>query len=314
MARSFPTRLTRRGIIGLGATALLSPLPALAATQQATLETATASILVDARWVSDHADDLVIVAFAPVPEFSSTHIAGAVQIDWPDLEVSDTSDASLTSWRDRICRLIGDLGITPERTVVAYDHGTLFAARLWWVLRYLGHSGVHVLDGGLSAWLDAGEVTESGDPPRADRNATTYPATPVDALLATKNECLSLLDDPNTAFIDARSVEEYAAGHIPGAINIPYTANARMESPPIWLPPGELTALYVASGITPEQRVIPYCSSGVRSAVTAMTLALIGYPDVSLYTGSWNEWGADQDTPKVPAAGQPASGLRTRRR
>jgi thiosulfate/3-mercaptopyruvate sulfurtransferase len=285
--------------------ALAATRQGLAAARQATPTAQPESILVDAAWLAARlgANDLDVVAFAPASEFTAAHIPGSVQIDWPDLEVADTSETSLADWRQAVAGLVGALGVSPDRTVVAYDHGTLFAARLWWVLRYLGHERIHVLDGGLPAWTVSGGESESGDPPAAESNATPYPAVPVDDLLATKAECLSLVGDPDTVFLDTRSAQEYADGHIPGAINIPYTLNARDDSPPFWLPTGDLVAMYAAAGVTPEHRVIPYCSSGVRSAVTAMTLTMIGYPDVSLYTGSWNEWSADPDTPKETGGG-----------
>jgi thiosulfate/3-mercaptopyruvate sulfurtransferase len=277
----------------------------LAAAWQATPTAQPASVLVDAAWLDARlgANDLVVVAFAPASEFTAAHIPGSVQIDWPDLEVADTSEASLADWRQMVSGLAGRLGITPERTVVAYDHGTLFAARLWWVLRYLGHEQVHVLDGGLPVWTASGGETESGGPAAADSDATPFPDSPVDDLLATKDECLAAIGDAGTTFVDTRSSQEFADGHIPGAINIPYTLNARDDSPPFWLPPGDLVAMYAAAGVTPEHQVIPYCSSGVRSAVTAITLAMIGYPNVSLYTGSWNEWSTDPATPKETGSG-----------
>ena len=84
-------------------------------------------------------------------------------------------------------------------------------------------------------------------------------------------------------------------GHIPGALNVNYPRNARPELPRTWLPVPELESLYAS--VPRDHTVIPYCSSGVRSAVTAFTLRLIGYERVRLFTGSWNEWSADPSRP-----------------
>ncbi len=107
------------------------------------------------------------------------------------------------------------------------------------------------------------------------------------------------LEVANAVILDARKLEEYAEGHIPGAVNINFPLNAAPEPPKFWKPASELRALYEEAGVTPDKRVIPYCASGVRSAVTAFSLHLIGYEQLALYTGSWLEWGENPDTPKA---------------
>src|SRR5690606_16579771 len=120
--------------------------------------------------------------------------------------------------------LLTDLGITPETTVVIYDGGTHFGARLWWALTYLSHPSVAVLNGGLQAWTDLGEPSEMG-PSTPIPAVVPYEGVPNDALLARQDQVLALLDDPSVAIVDARFEADYAAGHIPGAINIPMEAN-----------------------------------------------------------------------------------------
>ncbi len=105
------------------------------------------------------------------------------------------------------------------------------------------------------------------------------------------------LNDPNVVLIDARSPAEYAAGHIPGAINVEFTQNAEPGQPRYWKSARELRAMYAALGATPDKRIIPYCTTGVRSAATYFTLRLIGYEDVTLFTGSWKEWSSHPDLP-----------------
>lgn len=306
------TRHTRRQAIhagiGLGTGMMLNQGAMRPALAQATPEAssgandgyANAAALVDAAWVEDHRTDpsVVVVGFMPLDEFERAHIPGSAQIDYPELEVIDTSDASIADWRDEVGRLLGDLGITPDSTVVAYDEGTLFAARLWWILRYLGHENVTVLNGGMPAWRELGIEPAAG---AAGPVATPVPYSgdPQPDRLAQMQEVESILDDSAVAIVDARTPQEYVDGHIPGAVNLNYPLNALPDPPKLWKPADELLAMYEEIGVTPDLYVIPYCSTGVRSAVTAFTLHLIGYEDVALYTGSWLEWGADPDTPKA---------------
>lgn len=243
-----------------------------------------------------------LVAFMPAEDFAIGHIAGSVHLDWPTFEVIDTSDTSIARWRERTSQLLASLGISCERPVIAYDAGTLFAARLWWILHYLGHEDTYVLNGGLASWKQTtGKVNIGATPDVAmvDTTVRSFDPQPRSGALAQLDEVLGSLDDPGVAIIDARTPEEYADGHIPGAININYPRNARDESPKFWRPADELRAMYEEAGITPDKRIIPYCSTGVRSAVTFFTLRLIGYQDVGLYTGSWKEWGGRTDTPKT---------------
>ena len=107
--------------------------------------------------------------------------------------------------------------------------------------------------------------------------ATPYVGMPDESAIATLAETSAAVDQPNVAFVDARTAEEYAAGHIPGAVDIPFTDNAAPDSPHIWKSADELRAMYAAAGITPDKNVIAYCSTGVRSAATYFTLVLIGY-------------------------------------
>ena len=261
-------------------------------------------MLIDADRLAGFRGDpaTILVGFMPEQDFAKDHIPGSVQLDWPVLEVTDASDESIARWREQISLTLGSLGITGDRPVAAYDAGTLFAARLWWILHYLGHEDNHVVNGGLAAWQQTAHETTTGATPAAvaaSPAAKSFQVTPRADVLAQLDELRARLDDPGVAIVDARTPEEYTAGHIPGAANINYPRNAVAETPLFWKPADELRAMYEEAGITPDKRVIPYCSTGVRSAVTFFTLRLIGYQDVGLYTGSWKEWGDHPDTSKT---------------
>lgn len=294
--------LTRRHLLSLTATAAAARATGVAA--QTPIASPVAGYahpeaLVDAAWLAGHRNDadLLIVALMPEQDFEAAHIPASFQIDWPALEVVDTSDAGIAAWETTIRERIGDLHIVPESRVVVYDNGTLFAARLWWVLRYLGHENVRVLDGGLPAWRAAGGNTDTGPVVMTLEKRPPYAGTARPDILAQHDEVMAGIGDPEVAFVDARAADEYAKGHIPGAVNVNYPRNATEQEPKVWKPAADLRAMYAAAGVTPEMTVIPYCSSGVRSAVTAFTLWLIGYSRVALYTGSWNEWSQLPDAP-----------------
>jgi len=314
--RSSPEReLTRRAVvgrgltigIGLAAVAREGRLAAARATPVATTATPVAArpeLLIDADALieADRERAATIVALTPAEEFAAGHIPGAAHIDWPAFEVVDTSDESIARWRGEVEAVLTTLGISRESTVVTYDQGTLFAARLWWILHYLGHAEAdnRVLNGGLAAWQAAGGAVVAGGAgvtPATAIAAASYHGEPRAAVLAQLAEVRASLDDPHVVFVDARTPEEYVAGHIPGAVNLNYPLNAQPEPPNAWKPVAELRSMYEGLGVTPDKMVIPYCTSGVRSAVTFLALKLIGYPNVALYTGSWQEW---ESVPGLP--------------
>jgi thiosulfate/3-mercaptopyruvate sulfurtransferase len=303
------SRLTRRafvgGLVGLGG--LLAAcggqdaggagsVPSATASTVATATAyAKADLLVDAKTLAADLPNVHVIALMPAQDFAAGHIDGMMQIDWPDLDISDTSsDAALRSWQDRVEQKLGELGLTNGDRVVAYDNGTLFAARLWWVLAYLGQKEKQVLNGGLPAWKNAGQATTVT---ASKASPTTYRGTADPSVLARLDEVRDALKQPDIVFLDVRALNEYTAGHLPGAVNIPYTENATGGPIPLWKPQDVLRQMYTAAGVSTDKTIIPYCSTGVRSAVTYFTLRLIGYDKVKLFTGSWAEWSAHPDLP-----------------
>ncbi len=254
--------------------------------------------LVSAEWLESQLGDasLAIIALTPSDEFEAAHIPGAVQTNWPDWEIVETSDQSVAVWRSEVELMLTSLGVERGDTVVVYDGGTFFAVRIWWVLHQLGHEDVRILNGGLEAWIADGKEVQSGVSTPSP-SSTQYVGEPDESAVAQIAEVESALEQGETSFVDARSAGEYADGHIPGAVNIPFTDNAEASGPKYWKSPVELRDMYVSAGALPDAPVIPYCTTGVRSAATYFTLLQLGYSEVSLFTGSFEEWSSDPDRP-----------------
>jgi thiosulfate/3-mercaptopyruvate sulfurtransferase len=196
----------------------------------------------------------------------------------------------------------GSHGIDASKQVVAYDQNAgMWASRLWWLLCWLGHSAVAVLDGGLDKWLaESRSVSDNSPKPRPTRFVPARPQA-----VASADEILRHLNDGELLVLDARAPERYrgdlepidlVAGHIPGARNRPYTENldAQGAFKPAALLRSEFQALL---GEHPPSRVVHQCGSGVTACHSVLAMAVAGLPGSRLYPGSWSEWIADPARP-----------------
>lgn len=282
---------SRRQVVALIAGApLATPMRSLA---QATPTMQSLPILVDPAWLQASGNDVSLVAFMSEKEAAPGVITSSTLLDWPELEVTDTTPEGLNAWTEAMTHVLAAHSLGTMKTTVVYDAGSLFAARAWWVARALGSRDIAILDGGLDAWRAAGQAAES-EPVAYETSGTGSLQLDL-AMIAPIADVEAAIGTPDVTFIDARAPEEYAKGHLPGALNINYPRNARAEAPHTFLPQIELETLY--QDVPKDQTVIPYCSSGVRSAVTAVALRLAGYERVRLFTGSWNEWSQDPERP-----------------
>lgn len=287
------------------------------------------SFLVETTWLAAHLDDPHLrivdmrgyvrttehngvqeaVYVGARSEYEQAHIPGAIYIDWTsDIVAPDDPVEAQIASPARFAEVMGRLGIGDEHLVVAYDAhpASQFATRLWWALNYYGHEQVVVLNGGLRKWQHENLPLAAAIPvyPPATFRPRGRPA-----LRATAEEVLSLLGNPGVALVDARDRGQYTGaivrkhgqepgrpGHIPGALNIPREevidpANGTFRSNE------ELAQVFSQAHLSPEQRVIAYCNGGVAATTVLFSLAMLGYPNVTNYDGSWNEWGARQDLP-----------------
>ena len=203
---------------------------------------------------------------------------------------------------DALAATFGRAGIDANRQVVAYDQNNgMAASRLWWLLRWLGHEAVAVLDGGLDQWRAEGRPLTDVLP--AFRAATFVPAPA--APTATADEILRHLGDHALLVLDARAGERYrgevepidpVAGHIPGARNRPYTDNLTPQG--TFKPAATLRSEYAALlGSSSPEAVVHQCGSGVTACHNALAMSIAGLPGSRLYPGSWSEWIADPAHP-----------------
>ncbi len=261
--------------------------------------------IIDARFdVRVRADG----TFEEVPgraDYLAGHIPGALFVDlYTDL--SDPETPIHIIGPETFETLMGRLGVGPSSTVVIYDdRGGVWAARLWWALRYYGHDKAKMLNGGLTAWRAAGYKLESNvDTPPAP--PVQFTASPCAHLRVEKEDVLAAIDDPSLCIIDALPAPFYEGqaglyprhrkGHVPGARNVPAQDNLDPETLRI-KPMEALHELWRHAAIAPEQKVITYCGGGIFASFALFILALMGHEKAALYDASWMEWGGDDSLP-----------------
>ena len=200
---------------------------------------------------------------------------------------------------------LGRVGIDRSKQVVAYDRNSgMWASRLWWLLQWLGHDAVAVLDGGLDKWIAEGRSVTAAVPAVRAAHFVPDAARPV----VSSDDILRRLEDPASnglMIIDARAPERFrgdiepldpVAGHIPGAINRPYAANLTAQG--TFKPAELLRAEFAAQlGTVPPDTVVHQCGSGVTACHNILAMAVAGLPGSRLYPGSWSEWVADPARP-----------------
>jgi thiosulfate/3-mercaptopyruvate sulfurtransferase len=244
--------------------------------------------------------------------FAEERIAGALSANLDKNLSTHTPGAGVNAGRhplpqrEAVAQWLGGLGIHNGMQIVVYDRNkSAYCGRLWWMLKWLGHEAVAMLDGGLQAWKDAGGATESGPftPPAPARFELKAPLRQ----LVLTSEVSAALGRPEQTIVDARAGARYrgemepldpVAGHIPGALNRPYTdnftADGRFKSPEL------LRAEWsqVLAG-RPPSSVVHHCGSGVTAVPNLMAMEMAGFGITALYAGSWSEW---CNTPGLPCA------------
>lgn len=241
-------------------------------------------------------------------EYLEAHIPGAVYTHL-DEDLSSPIIPGLTGRHplpevEQAAKVFGRLGIDSSIQVVAYDAagGALAAGRLWWMLRWLGHPAVAVLDGGWQLWTALGLPVQSG---QQSRLARIFTPVPHPELLVNAEEVTALSQDASIRLLDARSLERFhgqnetidpVAGHIPGARSAPYLDNLLPDF--TFRSKQELRQHYDAVlDEVPAERSAVYCGSGVTATHDILAMLHAGMGEARLYAGSWSEWITDPNRP-----------------
>lgn len=282
------------------------------------------SALVTTDWLEAHLDDeklrivelrgQVLPPTEPPPHYLTdeagylaAHIPNAQFVDWQVDIVEPGSPSNDIASPARFAELMSRLGIGNEHRVIVYDNiASMFACRMRWCLRYYGHDDVSVLDGGWTRWLAEGRPVASAVP---QFERATFVTRERPELQATAEEILAGLAQGNMQLIDVRSPAEYAgessridvAGHIPTAINVPWSAMVTEDMRA--KPAADIRKHLQGLGIDLEaEDTVLYCNSGVSATFGMLAMEIAGASNLRLYDGSWTEWGGDPATPKASSA------------
>ena len=266
---------------------------------------ARSDVLVSTDWAERNLDTPKVV-FVEVDEdtaaYDTGHIAGAVKLDWK----TDLQDPVKRDFVDtqQFSKLLSERGIDNDDTVVLYGgNNNWFAAYAYWYFKLYGHAEVKLLDGGRKKWELDGRALSTDSVTRA---ITSYTAkAPDNSIRALRDEVIAAIGVKN--LVDVRSPDEFSGkilapahlpqeqsqrpGHIPGAINVPWSRAANEDG--TFKSDEELAKLYAEAGLDGEKETIAYCRIGERSSHTWFVLQeLLGHTNVKNYDGSWTEYGS----------------------
>jgi thiosulfate/3-mercaptopyruvate sulfurtransferase len=261
--------------------------------------------LVDTAWVAAHAADAnVRVVDMRQSGYGEGHVPGAVYLSPVAIRDAQAAPTFLPT-PAAFESMMAKLGIGDTTRVIAYDErGGIYAARLWWILTYFGHTNVALMNGGWIQWT-AENRARSADLPAPAPAAFT--ARPRPELVATAADVVAAINKPGVKIVDARTTGEIEgrdlrgikrAGFIESSVPV-YWEDLLDPQAKTFKPADEIRKIYQDRGVLPSQQVIAYCQVGMRASVDLFALHLIGYTNLRNYYGAWEEWGNRDDTPIV---------------
>ena len=275
----------------------------------------TGSLFVTPDWVIEHLqdDNLVIldasmqqvVGRMPIEYEQPTFLLCAVPFDLENGFIDPDSHLPHTlPTPERFTQLAQQLGINEDSHIVIYDNQGIYSApRAWWMFQVMGHPNVSIMDGGLPAWLEKGYPTQMQ--PSVVSELGNFRANIQPRWLSRLEQVLQAIEDENTCIIDARAEARFLgkapeprpglrSGHIPSALNLPFLTLMRGNG---YESTENIAKAFNLLGIKPSQRLVFSCGSGITACILLVAAIQSGYDKVSVYDGSWAEWGADQNLP-----------------
>lgn len=235
--------------------------------------------------------------------FLKHHIPGAVWLDFKRLQAGTAPAPGKLPSAEQLSSVFSELGLTPDTHVICCDdEGGGWDGRLIWVLDSIGHTQYSVINGGMTAWLDAGLPVEAGEVTPTPSSYTVTQILP--QFTATKDEILAHLGGPGFAVWDARGPLEYTGekvvaqrgGHIPGAAHFEWTDGMDKSRALRMRDLNDLKAELKSLGLDSGKQIVTHCHTHHRSGYTYLIGKLLGF-DIRGYAGSWSEWNSDPDTP-----------------
>lgn len=272
--------------------------------------------LVETDWLAEHlnAPDLVIVDASwhlptanrdPHAEYLAERIPGAVFFDIDSIADESTDLPHMLPDPVKFSSRMRKLGIGDGMRIVVYDSTGIFSApRVWWTLRTMGVQDVQVLNGGFPKWKEEGR--EIDDLPPAPRSARHFTARRNASLVADLNDIRRIIESGSAQIVDARASDRFRgeapepreglhAGHMPGAVNVPYSKLLRPDH--TLRTREELKAVFEQAGVDLSKPIVTTCGSGVTASILSLAIAIIGIKTPAVYDGSWSEWGSRDDCP-----------------
>ncbi|SLM62122.1 MULTISPECIES: 3-mercaptopyruvate sulfurtransferase [Dickeya] len=278
------------------------------------------NLFVSASWLNAHLhdEDVRLIDARMLPpgnetrdvhaEYRAAHLPDAVFFDIEALSEPQTSLPHMMPDAITFANALGQLGLNEQQHVVIYDEGNLFSApRAWWMLRLAGAQRVSILSGGLAGWKQQGFALQQGDV--AVTPQTFQVQTYASGAIRSQEEVLAVSQRGDEQIVDARAAARFFGqadeprpglrrGHIPGSFNVPWNllvTEGALKSTE------ELAAIFHQAGVDIQRPIIASCGSGVTASVVILALFALNASSVSLYDGSWSEWGARSDLPVATA-------------
>lgn len=262
-------------------------------------------LLVDTDWLAAHlnAPGIRIVDMRRGADiYAAGHVPNAVYLDPVAIRDPKNPPTFLPS-QASFEQMMRRLGISNRTRVIVYDErGGIYAARLWWILNYFGHSNVALVNGGWLKWTKESRPVTPETPAVA---SAAFSAKPNPRWLATANDVVAAIDKPGVKILDARTQAEIEGKDLRGirrggfiASSIPvYWEDLLDSESQTFKPADDLREIFKARGIVVSDEIIAYCQVGMRASVDLFALHLVGYDKLRNYLGSWEEWGNRDDLP-----------------